>query len=118
MFKHTVDDEIDNSKGESTDNEANNSIENGVFGFFGLTGITRRSYVLETTDNDEDDGNNAGDTNYDIKDAFDSIKKSIWAGTTTASGFFDFGGSVGFTDIISEDGNSAEGGNANEAGKN
>ena len=101
MFKDADKNEIDDGEGKGADDETDAGIEDGVFGFFGFAGVARRGHILKTTDDDKDDCNNTSDTNYNVEDALDGVKEI--AGTTTAGGFFNFGGSAGRTNIVSKD---------------
>ena len=60
--------EIDDGEGERADGEANTGVEDGVFGLLSFAGITGRGYILDATDDDEDDGNEARDTDNGIED--------------------------------------------------
>lgn len=69
--KNISNDEVDDGEGESANDEADDSIENGVFGFFNLGGIAGGSHVINAADYNEDDGNEAGDKNDGIENPDD-----------------------------------------------
>ncbi len=59
LVENTFNDEVDNGEGESTDNEADDGVENSVFGFFDFGSVTRRSHILNATDDNESYRNEA-----------------------------------------------------------
>ena len=78
---------VDDGESESTDGEADEGVENGVLGFFELAGVTGGGHIINTTDDDKDNGDNAGDTDDGVKDALDNGGEfaDFFAGTASSS---------------------------------
>ena len=54
LFDKTCNDKVDDSEGKDTNNKTDDAVEDGVFGFFNFTSVTRRSHVADTTNNNDD----------------------------------------------------------------
>jgi len=67
-----VNDEIDHGIGKNSHDEADNSVENGIFGTLDAVRIAIGCSVANTTDDNHDDGDGAEGKEHDIDDAFDS----------------------------------------------
>lgn len=52
---------VDDSKGEGADDEADDGVENGIFGFFQLAWVALGGHVVYAADDDKDDGDDAHD---------------------------------------------------------
>lgn len=60
-FKDIGDYEVDDGKRKSGDNEADDGVEDGLFGFLEFIGVTGGSHVIDATDEDENDGDESTD---------------------------------------------------------
>ena len=74
VFQDIKDDEINNNEGKDADYETDTGVENGVAGFFSFTGVTGGCHITDPTDNNPDDGDEAGNADdtvenvdYDIR---------------------------------------------------
>lgn len=65
-------DEIDNGGSEKSDDEANDGIENGVFGVGNFFGITTRDDITKTTVDEHDNGDGADDNEGGVADFADN----------------------------------------------
>ena len=54
MAENVRNDEVDDSESEYTDYEADNAVENSVFGFLDFGSVARRGHIGDATDNDDD----------------------------------------------------------------
>lgn len=52
-----IDGEVGDNPGKGTDNEADDGVENGVFGSLGFGCFAGGSHILDATDNDDDETN-------------------------------------------------------------
>ncbi len=93
FFPDHIDDPVNDDKGENHDDETNNGIKNSIFGFLNFGSITSGSHILNTTDNNEDDGNDAGDTDDGVEDVLDNSWETIFGAIATV-GFFDSIGDI------------------------
>ena len=50
-----LDNKVDDSESEYADDQADETVENGVFGFLDFASITRGGHVIDATDNHDDD---------------------------------------------------------------
>ncbi len=66
-------DEVDDGEGENADNETDDGVEDGIFGFFGFARIAGRSHVLNATDDDEDNGDQARDSDNAVQNVDNDI---------------------------------------------
>ena len=64
-------DEVDDGESEDTDNQTNHAVKDGVFGFFDFAGVASRGHVANATDENDDDGNDAENTDDGVKDIGD-----------------------------------------------
>ena len=92
-------DEVDNCKSENNNNKADNCIEDGVAGFFGFAGVTSGSHILNTTDDNENNSDNAGDANNDIENILNDCWECVFGVVVAAVGFEDGRGQAGITGI-------------------
>ena len=69
------DNEVDDSKGEYADNEADNAIENGILSFLNLASVARGGHVGNATDDDYNNGYDTEGSNDTINDAGDAVGK-------------------------------------------
>ena len=67
-----INDEIDHGIGKNSHDEANNSIEDGVFCTLDAIGVAIRCGIADTTDDNHDDGDSTEGEEHDVDDAFDS----------------------------------------------
>lgn len=84
-------DPVDDGKGKSADGETNKGVKNGSFGFLNFGCITTRGHVVNTTDDNVDDGNKTSNGDDGIQDTGDDGWKTIFA--ASASGSFPSGSS-------------------------
>lgn len=83
-----VNDKVGNDEGKGNDSEAEDGIENGVFGFLKLGCITRRSHVADAADDQEDGGNDAGGADEPVDHIMYNIfgrDGGIWTAVESAS---------------------------------
>ena len=80
MTKNVGNDEVDNSKGKDTNNETDNAIEDGVFGFFDFASITRRGHVGDATDDDNNNTDEAEDADNSVENGNDITLKVVVIG--------------------------------------
>ena len=66
-------DEVDDGECENNDYETNDTVKNGILGFFDFAGITRRSHIADTADNDDDYGDDTKNGNNCIDNASDAV---------------------------------------------
>ena len=71
--KDIANDEVNDSKSEDYDDEANDTIENGIFGFLNFASVARGSHIADATDDNNYYGNNAKDAYNRINDADDGV---------------------------------------------
>ena len=102
LFEETSDDEVDNGEGKGGDNEADNGVEDSLFGFFDFGGITGGGHVIDAAYYNKDGGDDAKDADDGIDDADDGVRKIVGSVVAEASvGVFDFvWDAILFTDII------------------
>ena len=50
-----LNDEVDDGESEYADDQADETVENGVFGFLDFASIARGGHVIDATDNHDDD---------------------------------------------------------------
>ena len=101
LAENSTNGEIDDGKGQSTDNKADNSVKDSIFSFLNFTGVTGRSHVINAADNDEDNGDDATDADNNIKDVLNDIGELTGGTATAARSSFDFGRNAGVaTDVF------------------
>ena len=70
---------VDDSKREGANSKTNKSIENSLFGFFEFAGVAGGSHILNTTDNDKNYSNDAGDGNNRVKNTSNNSAELVFA---------------------------------------
>ena len=62
MLKDAFEDEVDDDESKRSDDEANDSPEDGLFGFFDFASVASGSHIVDAADYDENGGDDAEDT--------------------------------------------------------
>lgn len=88
MTKNVADNEVDNHEGECANNKTNTGVKDSFFSFFGFAGVARRSHILDTADNNVDNGNESGYADDGAEDASDGGLQAVGI-AIAASSFFD-----------------------------
>ena len=68
---------VNDGKGQDNDNEANETVENSIFGFFDFAGVTRRNHITNATDDYDDYGYDAKNTDDTVKNINDIISEIV-----------------------------------------
>ena len=66
LFENVSDDKVDDSKGKGANDKANDSIDDGFFGFVDFAGVAGGSHIIDAANYDKDYGYDTEDTNDDI----------------------------------------------------
>lgn len=77
-----VDNEVGNDERKGDNGEAEEGIEDGVFGFLKLSRIARGSHVADAADDQEDGGNDAGGADEPIDHIADNVfgrDSGVWS---------------------------------------
>ena len=69
--------EVDNRKGESNDDEADDAVKDSVFSLFNLASIAGGGHIGDAADDDDDNGNDTEDTDNGVQDVSNIRIKSI-----------------------------------------
>lgn len=72
-----IDDEVDDSKGENANNEANDGIEDSVTGFFDFASIADGGHVAYPADNDKNYGDDADEADDNVNNIDNSVGESV-----------------------------------------
>ena len=82
------DGEVYYGEGENANTQADNGVKDGFLGFFDFGGFARRGHIIDTTYNNEDDGDYAKYADYCVNNIDSYVWESIFC-AATAVGFSD-----------------------------
>ena len=103
LAENSTNGEIDDGKGQITNNEADNSVKDSIFSFLNFTGVTGRSHVIDATDDDENNRDDTADADDDIENVLNDRGELFRSTTTTTGSGFDFGRDAGIiADAVSK----------------